>query len=400
MGARILIIDDDRDTALFLKLTLQPYGHEIIQASSLAEGAQAAREEKPDLIILEPAINGGAGFDLCRRLRLLPGERNRPIIMLSSLTRSENVVRGLQAGANAYLTKPVLPEEIIMRVHMLLGYDELPRPKTILVVGAKGGVGATTIAVNLALVLAIEHQKDTVLVDAEVPGGDIAVHLGMELTTSIADLISYGTDLSPEILERALVSYAPGLSVLSSPGDRFEEPPEPGYIRPILQAITGEERYIVVDAPPFCVDEMASLAGWADGLLLVTTPELTSLRRTEVLIAKAVENDVVEEGQILVIVNQANLRTGIPEEAFPPAILERKRFTLPVASKAIWQAINAGEPILFQAPRHRFCMEIREIARYLLSDESDAVPSAPSRLRRLIQSIAARQKQAQPHHLG
>ncbi|MCS7219735.1 MAG: response regulator [Anaerolineae bacterium] len=365
MSPRILVIDDDHDSRLFLKLTLQPYGHQILDSVDIAQGLNLARRKDLDLIILEAGIGGGAGFDLCRRLRLLPGGRSLPILILSYLRHPEDVVRGLQAGANGYITKPADPAELVARVHALLGYRQTPQPRVTWVLGVKGGVGATTLAVNLGVALAHHWRERVVLVDAEIPGGDAAIHLGLRPSHTLADLISYGHMVDAEVVERVMCRHRSGLQLITAPPAELGQPLEPEFLTPIVQAMTGRQEHVIVDCPPLSRDHIIALARLSDRILLVVTPESTALFRAITLLnALSSSREGNSEGaQIQLVINDADRAGGIPMEHLPARLKPYPIARLSSDVRDVLSSINTGEPLVLSAPRTRLSREIVQLAR-------------------------------------
>lgn len=365
MGSRILVIDDDHDSRLFLKLTLQPYGHQILDAVDIAQGLSLARRESLNLIILEAGIGGGAGFDLCRRLRLLPGGRSLPILILSYLRHPEDVVRGLQAGANDYITKPADPVELVARVHALLGYCQTPQPTVTWVLGVKGGVGATTLAVNLGVALAHHWHERVVLVDAEIPGGDAAVHLSLRPSHTLADLISYGDMVDTEVVEGVICRHRSGLQLIAAPLGELDQPLKPGFLAPIMQAMTGRQEHVIVDCPPLSRDHLIALARLSDHILLVITPESPALfKATTLLDALTSSREGGSEGaRIQLVMNDADRAGGIPMEHLPARLKPYPIARLSSDVRNVLSSINTGEPLVLSFPRARLSREIVQLAR-------------------------------------
>ena len=118
--ARILLVEDDPPLVELLSFHL---GREDYQVESTADGEDAlllARESPPDLIILDWMIEGVSGIEVCRRLRRLPATANVPIIMLTARTEEADRIRGLETGADDYVTKPFSPKELVARVSAVL----------------------------------------------------------------------------------------------------------------------------------------------------------------------------------------------------------------------------------------------------------------------------------------
>ena len=118
--ARILLVEDD---PALVELLSFHFKREEFEVEATADGEDAlilAREGPPDLVILDWMIEGVSGIEVCRRLRRLPETANVPIIMLTARDEETDRVRGLETGADDYVTKPFSPKELIARVHAVL----------------------------------------------------------------------------------------------------------------------------------------------------------------------------------------------------------------------------------------------------------------------------------------
>src|SRR5688572_26933441 len=165
MAEKILIVDDDVDSLKLIGLMLKRNGYEVSAADSGGKALSKAEAEIPDLIILDVMMPDMNGLDVCRRLRANPATAEIPIIMFTAKTMIDDKVKGFEAGADDYLTKPTHPAELSSRVKAILARSaarqaqqaqQQPARKqnaAVGVLGAKGGVGTTTLSVNLAAAL-------------------------------------------------------------------------------------------------------------------------------------------------------------------------------------------------------------------------------------------------------
>ncbi len=120
MSARILIVDDEPALITLLRYNLEREGFQVSEAADGEEALLRAREDKPDLIVLDWMLPLVSGIEVCRRLRRLPDSRAVPVVMLTARGEEADKVRGLEGGADDYVTKPFSPTELIARVRALL----------------------------------------------------------------------------------------------------------------------------------------------------------------------------------------------------------------------------------------------------------------------------------------
>ena len=117
MPGKVLIIEDDPDTARLVGLYLSRDGYRVISAANGQDGLHLAREAKPDLIVLDLMLPGMSGTDICRTLR---DESMVPIVMLTARVEERDRLNGLDMGADDYVTKPFSPRELAARVRAVL----------------------------------------------------------------------------------------------------------------------------------------------------------------------------------------------------------------------------------------------------------------------------------------
>lgn len=114
---RILVVDDERNIVELLKFNLEKEGYDVLTAFDGLDAAKLAKEEKPDLIILDIMLPGQGGLEVCRQLRK---EMKTPIIMATAKGEEIDKILGLELGADDYVTKPFSPRELIARVKAIL----------------------------------------------------------------------------------------------------------------------------------------------------------------------------------------------------------------------------------------------------------------------------------------
>ena len=123
MISRILIIDDEKEFLQLLRWQLEPKGFHVLTACDGVEGLQVLQAKQPHLVLLDLMMPGMSGWETCQRIREFS---DIPIIMLSALSSAQDKVRGLELGADDYLTKPFGASELVARIHAALRRTQHP----------------------------------------------------------------------------------------------------------------------------------------------------------------------------------------------------------------------------------------------------------------------------------
>ncbi len=121
---KILVVDDEKALTALVSLHMKMAGFEVLTANNGEKALELAGEEKPDLIILDLMLPKIDGWEVCKRLRQDPGISNIPVIMLTARAETEDKLKGFEAGADDYVTKPFSPRELVARVKRVLARAE------------------------------------------------------------------------------------------------------------------------------------------------------------------------------------------------------------------------------------------------------------------------------------
>ncbi|NDJ54094.1 MAG: response regulator/pilus assembly protein [Chloroflexi bacterium] len=248
--ARILVIDDDASLLQMMNLMLKKVGHEVTTAGGGQEGVELARAKPFDLAIVDLMMPGMDGYQVCLTLKRDPQTSRLPLLVLTAMAQMEYRDQAEQYGADGYVTKPITRDALVQAVEELLetGVQNMPDPSLgaellqedepfeeevyeesfgfevppaslplIAVVGLQGGIGATTLAVNIAT--AYTRAGRSCIVDMEPLAGQVAGHLGlMPVPRTWGDLVGIGPGEDKRVIGQALtVASSVGLAVLASP---------------------------------------------------------------------------------------------------------------------------------------------------------------------------------------
>jgi CheY-like chemotaxis protein len=127
MGLSILLAEDERDIREFLVISLQLNGYEVVEARNGEEAVAMAHRHRPDLILLDVRMPKVTGYQACEMLKSAPDTADIPVVFLSAFAQESEVEQGLALGAEAYLTKPIAPDELNQRLKAVLERFSVPR---------------------------------------------------------------------------------------------------------------------------------------------------------------------------------------------------------------------------------------------------------------------------------
>jgi two-component system phosphate regulon response regulator PhoB len=117
---KVLLVDDELSIREMLRLALEIAGFDCLEAGDIHEAHKLVTDHAPDIILLDWMLPGGSGIDLLRRLKEVDSTKNIPVIMLTAKSHEDNVIQGLDVGADDYITKPFVPKELIARMRAIL----------------------------------------------------------------------------------------------------------------------------------------------------------------------------------------------------------------------------------------------------------------------------------------
>jgi len=306
--ARILVVDDEEDTTELLDLSLTSEGHKVIRTSSGIEAIKLAQTERPELIILDVMMPDINGIDVCQSIRAQPDSAHIPVLILSAMGNVDYKVKAFNAGADDYLAKPVQFAELKSRVQMLMARRAQPAPaaakpggKVVAVLGAGGGVGTSTVALNMAAAL-IDKHPETVIVEMVPGAGRLALQLGLQTTKSLAHLLNLDeAELTNDEIGQMVMLGTGGLNVLPAASD-----PRLGFTMETLPVTSVEkiihglaERYgvVVLDLGHGYSASVKAACALADTVIVVARAEEISLH-TAIQQIQQIEGDGVPPERI------------------------------------------------------------------------------------------------------
>lgn len=378
MSAKILVIDDHPDTVRLIEMTLRRFGHIVLGANSGQGGLELAAQELPDLILLDLMMPDMDGYEVCRRLRNHEKLAKIPIMMFTAKSQAEDKLRGFNLGVDDYLTKPTRPAELSSRVEAILQRaktDEAPPPepeptparpekRLVAVLGARGGAGATTVAINLAYCL-VGEQQPTCLVDFDTIQGHIGVYLNQMQRPGLVELLKLPSEDYAVALEQYLVTMDSGLQLLPT-RPKFDSPLSalpPAKMKLILDLLLEPGRIVVADFGCLALEYVELILEKAAQILICLRPERPAMLGARQLIhyftSQSIRPDIVHALML-------DFGTGsLPKAAVESFLGIPLANIVSVYGQEIAQATNSGTPLVHLYPNSPMALSFHHLAHEL-----------------------------------
>jgi pilus assembly protein CpaE len=254
------------------------------------------------------------------------------------------MLEAMRAGVSEWVTDPVNPADLKAAVDRVAGAAAPANVGDLFVVGgAKGGVGTTTVAVNLATTLASVCKATTLLIDVHPMGGDAALFLGADPKFSIIDAIENTNRLDHAYLKGIVAKTASGLDLLAAPDQATQASIDPRRLRAVVEMALRAYRYVIIDAGRFDapIEETLDLAS---NIIVVATQELAAIRRG----ARTAQHLRQRHGadRVDVVLNRYDRSAEIGTEDLERAFKSRIAHRFPSNYRLAIDALNKGRPLV------------------------------------------------------
>lgn len=362
--ARIFIIDDDEQLLRMVGLMLERGGHSTKLMNDPVDGLQQVKEGKPDLLVLDVMMPGMSGHDIARDIRSSKGLEELPILILTARSQEVDREAALKSGADDYLSKPVTSQELIEKVDDLLSLRNkktTPDKGVVLsLFGLRGGVGQTTLAVNLASALRRTSQQEVCLVDFSSSGGQASLHLRLQVRYSWADLPSVA-ELDWAKLKDNLTLHPSGLRLLTAPQvPQLLTEPAPAMVAKVIDLLQANSTFVIIDVPRQFGPTFKEIMERTDIALHILTPDVISVQ-TAVQLNRLLEKSNITFKQKSFVLNQVQ-----PEPQIPQAAVERG-LNARVASKINFdpnqsRALSQGVPLTLTSAKSPLATMMNRLA--------------------------------------
>jgi CheY-like chemotaxis protein/MinD-like ATPase involved in chromosome partitioning or flagellar assembly len=386
MAEKILIIDDDVDTLRLVGLMLQRQGYEISAASNGSQGLAKALEERPDLILLDVMMPDMDGYEVARRLRKNPVTLNVPILMFTAKTQLDDKVTGFEVGADDYLTKPTHPTELQAHVKALLARSaqKEKEPNQVVtashehhgyvigVLSARGGLGVSSLASNLAAGIYSRTQSDVILAELTPGQGTIGTDFGYQNQKGLTELLK-GTmvEITREKVESSLSPHNSGLKLLlasENPRDVTLTSQVQNY-EALVVRLSTLARFVILDLGNGLPAFVQKLLPMCNERFIVVEGVPGTIQHTKLLIDEIVDLKIDRKSISVVLNNRMRTESQMQLAQVQEKLGHSIAATLTPAPEAFLQATRLQTPAVICQPTNMTSQQFLKIADIVLERE-------------------------------
>jgi pilus assembly protein CpaE len=397
----VLIVDDIPETRDHLTKLLGFEG-DIEVVGSAASGSEAislAVKLNPDVVLMDinmPDMDGIAATE--QLARTVP---TAAVVMMSVQGEADYLRRSMLAGAREFLVKPFSSDELTASIRQVYSrerekYSRMAEmaPATplgavagtgggasgeqgepghvIAIFSPKGGVGRTTVAVNLAIAAATELGRKVVLVDGSFQFGDVGVLLNLNpKNKSIADLmpeLEAGGDI--ESMDTFVISHSAGIRVLlAPPSPETAELITPAAIKRVIETLRMTHDLVIVDCTAYFNDTTLAILDSADVILTMLSLEITSIKNMRLFLEVANQLGY-EGGKVRLVLNRADSALGIRVQDVEQSIGRKVDDTIVSDGRSVVYALNRGVPFFLSNREAQVSQDVLRLAKAVVGDRS------------------------------
>lgn len=382
---RVLIVDDVAETRENVRKLLQ-FEADIEVAGAARSGKEAVQltlDLKPDVVLMDinmPDMDGITATETIRQR-----DQVTQIVILSVQGDPNYMRRAMLAGARDFLTKPPMADELISAVRRAGQMAQVERSKTaqaavasaavahqmggslsngkvIMVYSPKGGVGTTTVAVNLAVALN-NAETNVALVDAKLQYGDVAIFLNEQGKNTILDLAPRADELDAEVVESVMIKHAAsGLHILAAPTrpEQAEQVTAEQFSK-LIKRLRQLYAYIVLDTSSALNDITLAALDACDVVVLLVTQDIPAIKNVRTFL-DLLNSIGVKRERVCFIMNKYDKRIAITPEKVGENLKQPMAGAIPLDERVVIPAGNRGVPFMLDNKTQPSARAVFELA--------------------------------------
>ena len=381
---RVLLIDDEQFYFKLIRKSLKESEYEIEYAQSGNEGLAKIPSFSPEMLIIDLKLPGMDGFQVLERVRRDAKFSHVPVIVITAQDELSEKLKAFELGADDYLVKPFQPEELAARLGILarrgaaaqVAYEKGKTNAALYTVHSlRGGLGCSSIVVNLGLAFHKLWNKDTLLIDGVLTAGQVALMLDAKPHATWENLVGVEVEnIDEDVADEMMSKHNSGIRYIASPrypiaADTFSQE----VLHQLAGKLKESNEFILVDASHDFSDMTIHMLSLSSTILLVMAPEMASLRTT-VSALEIYDRLGIPLEKVKIILNNNSSSPAIKQAQLEKVLKRNIDFVLPYEAGEVNRALNFGQPFILKNPDLPICLILEKMA-YALSDDSlKAIP--------------------------
>jgi pilus assembly protein CpaE len=389
---RVVIVDDIAETREHLaKLLSFEADIEVVGAAASGEEAlELTGRLAPDILLMDINMPGMDGIATTERISATFPTTS--IIMMSVQGEADYLRRSMLAGAREFLVKPFSSDELTASIRQVHVRERQKRGRMLVqaqgggstadadkrngrivtLFAPKGGVGRTTLAVNLAVAMAGEQRQTVTLVDGSFQFGDVGILLNLNpKNKSIIDVVAEGATADDDMVDTSLINHSTGIKVLlAPPSPEMAELITVDHVRRMMQRLKDTNDFVIVDLWPHFNDVSLALLDMSDVILTILTLEITNIKNIRLFLEVAEQLGYAD--RLRLVLNRADSAFGIRVADVENSVGRKIDHQVVSDGRTVVYALNRGVPFVWSNSQAPVSEDILKIGRALVAGEASA----------------------------
>lgn len=387
---RVLLIDDEQFYFKLIGKTLKDADYDLEYAKSGSEGLSKIPTYEPEMLIVDLKLPEMDGFQILGRLRRDPKYSHIPVIVITAQDELSEKLKAFELGADDYLVKPFQPEELVARMGILArrgkamqmarqqtGSTSRSTTSVITVHSLRGGVGCSSIVVNLGLAFHKLWGMSTLLIDGVLTAGQVALMLDAKPGATWENLVGIDAEnLDEAVVGELMSAHKSGIRYIASPrypiaADTFTN----DTLHLLMEGIKASNEFVVIDTSHDFSDMTIQMLSMSNSILLVMAPEMASLRTT-ISAMEIYDRLGIPLDKVKICLNNNSSSPAIKQAQLEKVLKRPIDFVLPFEAGEVNRALNFGQPFILNNPDLPICLNLEKMAYIMSDDAHKAIPPA------------------------